>query len=414
MDPSLVIAGGSSGSLPPSAGKGAKATPQNFASVRALYDKPDVDTAIKKATERGSVFKPATKTDAYDLNDQEPTFCVKKVRSSMSEDPNSLHVKSSLTAEGATEKEAFLGDEEMQAIALQNKLMFTGIARDTITYTNGNKRQGLALQVAGVATLYADNDMPPGALAELIVPTPSKINSFNKAIRPNWPAGKVVLEMRPYNPRSIESDVMAVLRNYSADEDKFKKGMDPKYRTTDMWINFCEALYFSHFTTWAVVNDAMIEIGVLDREAFKFGTNKYFNLGEAARGRDVLLGIMCAFGFLTHCAEDGRGINNVKITKDNRASYLRLKQDLVRRMFTEGKIADHMFGFDRASKTNIGVDEKTNKPKKNPIGNMVTNQMNHHRMAIGGMSDAIRRKMEWIIGKVIHGAQKGSKADILL
>lgn len=265
MSKSVVIQGAQVGAIPSLAqgsktytpGRGSKKHVQGLVTVRALYDKPTLKRHNETAATRSTVFPKPVTDESLDVVEDEFCFMTKVPRSDVSEDKHSLHIGSSLNGIGADVAEAYPGDAEVQRVATRNRIKYAGIARDTVDYTSGNKRQGLALGIAGESTHFADNDLAPGQLAELIVPLPGKNSTGSYVRKPYVPEGKVTLELAPYAPKNLETRVQAVMRAFTENEDKFRKAMDPKYRTTLMWANVYESWWNHIVTSWAILTKTL-------------------------------------------------------------------------------------------------------------------------------------------------------------
>lgn len=407
------LAKGSSSYTP---GKGSDKDGQGQATITAYYDKTTVDLFNTQASGKMAVFnKPAT-VESYDINAGELCFTVKTPRSSQGENVHSLKVQSSLNSIGVDVREAFPNDTEMQRMAIRNRIQYGGIAMDVMTYNGKNKRQGVALQILGESTLYADNDLPPGMIAELVVPDPAKKNSSTSLRRPHVPPDKVLLEVAPYDPKTLSARVMAVIRNYVTDENTFKRGMDPKVKTTNMWISMCESLGNFSLISWAVMTKSLMNAGVIRPiVASSYGPYQISSAENAVNGVPAVLGILKAFGNLPHTgAESTSGIHrNFVLTRSTKEAYSGLKRDILRKVFYDGRIRQDAFDYDPETHETRGRDARGGKIKMSePYGNALYNQINAFPAVVGALNDAIRSDAEWLIGKIAKGGLQGGRADI--
>jgi hypothetical protein len=407
-------------------GKGAKAAEQGMVTIRSVVDRPSMDRLRLQAASRPTVF-PKVDDSAFDIEEEEIAFTHKITRNDVLEDKNSLHIQTSLNCMGAEILDAYPNDQQMQVAAMENRIKFAGIARDSVSYASRDKRQGLALQVAGICSPYIRNDCPPGAFAQLYVPTKQEVQSAETIRRPYLTPGKVTLELRPHNPRTIETKVRAVLRSYVSNPDTFKKAMNERYRTTHVWVNFVEALFHSYLTAWAVITSTLVKSEVISPVTFTARADRALgknivNPALPAPGSDeVILGIMTALGALPKTKPDGSsidnaaGVNTIQITEAQRALYQGVRRTLQGSVFLDPSHEQLMFAYDLATNVNRAKNDADGRLKlSTPIGNLVYNQINHTTQAVSAMSDAVRRDQELVIGKIVGGASAGGRADVML
>ena len=403
-------------------GKGSNATEQGMQTITAKYDKTAIDNHNRIASGNRTLYQKPEKPESYDIVDGEFAFTHKMPRSEVTEDKYSVHCVTSLNSVGADAISAFPNDEEMAVEVVRNSIKYAGIARDTVTYSGGNKRQGLALQIAGISSHFANYDSAPGFLAELVVPKPSSLNLAERKRKPHVPVNKVVLEVRPYNPRTIEAKVMAHLRNYLDDEAKYKRAMNTKYRTTQVWINFIDTLFHSDIVTWAMMTSGLQSAGVI--KPIELNDNPVIRdlaaLGahtddEPLHGDKTVLVISKCLGILPTPKPDGTDIHSgIKILAKHVEFFNGLKRQLMQKVHYDGRIANLEFGYDRQTRTNPAKDDKTHRPKMStPAGRMLYNQLNHTPMVLGAMSDAVSRNQEWVTHKIIKGAPEGRVLDLV-
>lgn len=396
-------------------GMGANKDGQGVATCTGYYDRTTIDKLNSVASSKPTVFNRPNSTEAQDVVTGE--FCVtyKIQRSAQTENPHALKFFSALNSIGPDIKEAFPKDIEMQRMAVRNRIKFAGIAADMAEYSKNNKRQGTALRIFGESTVYTENDLAPGLLAELIVPDPTKRSSANNLKRPFVPPEKVLLELAPYNPRTLEMRVVAIMRSYGANEDSFKKGMDPKIRTTSLWINFAESAWFSSLVSWAIITKSLMTSGVIKPIIAK--TTGPFSISsreDGLTGIPAILGIMKAFGALPETGESNSGISNdFKLSKGTREAFHGLKRDVFRKVFYDGQIVQDAFDYNPDTREASGREARGGKIKmQDPMGSMLWGQINHAKMQIGAINDAIRTDSDWLVGKVSKGSQAGGRADI--
>jgi len=408
----------SSSSSRTSSGKGARAQPQGLATVRAFYDKATADTLTKTSANRRTLFPRGEKTEVHDIVDGEFAFIYKIPRSASSEDKYSIHCFTSLSGAGADAVEAFPEDEEMATEVVANMVKPMGVARDTVTYDSKNKRQGLALQIAGVSTFDTSYDTPTALIGQLTIPLPSRVNNAERKRRPGVPANKVVLQVRPYNPRTIESKVRCHMRNYLHDAEKYKRAMGSKYKTTFAWINFIESMLRSSFVSWGLMTSHLQQLGIIKKIQFGDAAILVGSGAEGLSGDELILFIMKGLGVLPGTAPNGSDISKtvkVGINETHKMFFECLKRELGKKIFYDGRIANLEFGYDRDTRKNLAKSESNKKPiMSKPDGRMLYQQLTHMDGLIGGLSDAINRDRDWLVGKIINGSPEGRKADMLL
>jgi hypothetical protein len=400
-----------------SPGKGARGFAEGLVTLRCTYDKHGVDTMRRIASSRRTFFVHPEKNEAYDILEGDPVFSHKIPRSGVDEDKYSVHGVSSLNSVGAEAVENFPDDDEMAAEVIKNQIKYIGIARDAVTYDSKNKRQGLAIAVDGRRSVHANYDTPTCTLAEIVVPMPKRLNMVERKRRPGTPANKVVLEIRPYNPRTIESKIMAHLRNYSQDPDKYKKTMGNRYRTTSSWISVIETMIKSSITSWALITSQLAKLEIIG--PVTLGPHK--NIRDLVHDRDVLTTddvvlIICkGMALLNGTKSNGGDINKdagISITPTHMALFSAVKRDLTKKVFFDGRTENFEFGYDKEKRRNPAKEEKTGKPiLAKPAGRMLYNQVNHTPELIGALSDVVNRDREWIDGKFIKGGPEGKWVD---
>lgn len=397
-------------------GQGSNKDGQGVATLTAYYDRSTVDKLNSVASGKATVFNRPNSTEAQDVVTDEFCFTYKIQRSVQTENPHALKFFSALNSMGADIKEAYPRDIDMQRVAIRNRLKYAGIAADMVEYSRGQKRQGIALKILGEATVYADNDLAPGLLAELVIPDPTKRSSANTLKKAHIPPEKVLLEIAPYNPRTLEVRVMAIMRSYASSEDVFKKAMDPKIRTTHLWLNFCESAWFSAITSWAVITKSLMTSGVIKPIVARVnGPYAISGREDGVSGISAILGIMKAFGALPETGTESIGgiSPDYRLTKGTREAYTSLKRDVFRKVFYDGQIVQDAFDYDPDTREARGREARSGRIRmQDPTGHMLWNQTNHHRMLIGSLNDAIRTDNEWLVGKISRGSQAGGKADI--
>jgi len=404
-------------------GKGSNATEQGMETIRGVMDKRVIDSINTTAQNRKTLFKAPAKPEGYNIEPSEATFCLKVPRSDVGEDKYSAHVMTSLNGLGAEAYEAYPNDEAMAVELLRGQIKPNGFARDTVTYQGGNKKQGTAIQIHGIVTKFASCDSPPGLLAELVIPTPSQFNRSDKKRQPHIPPDKVVLEVRPYNPRTVESQVMTHLRNYFKDADKYKRSMGLKHRTTSAWINFAETLTQSDIIAWGLITSHLMKVGVI--APILFGANPKVramsleatpavNIPAATpHGDTVMLAILKALGMLHGTQTSGSDISPaINITQEHYMLFAAVRREIGAKVRFDGTTANLEFGHDNATKRNPFKDEKGKPRIHTPGGKLLYLQANNTPATIGALGDALLRNKEFIVGKIVKGAAEGKYIDI--
>lgn len=410
-------------------GKGANPTEQGMETIRGVMDKRVIDNIKTIAESRKTLFRAPTKSEAYNIEPGEATFCLKVPRSDVGEDKYSAHVMTSLNGLGDAAVEAYPGDEAMAVEVIKNQIKPNGFARDTVTYQGGNKKQGTAIQIHGIVGKFANYDSPPGLLAELVVPLPSQFNRADKKRQPHVPPDKVVLEIRPYTPRTIESKVLVHLRNYFKDSDKYKRTMGLKHRTTSAWVNFVETLTQNDMVAWGLITNHLTELGII--QPILLGTNSKARTmsvvdtpivdipEDVPRGDTVVLALLKALGLLHGTRQSGEDIPHVdgefgiiNITSEHYSLFNAVRRELGAKVRYDGVTANLEFGFDRVTKRNPNKDDKGKAKIHTPGGKLLYMQANLTPALVGGLSDALLRDKEFIAGKIVKGAPEGKICDI--
>lgn len=410
-----AMAGGNKSYTP---GKGASKDGQQLTTLTAYYDKLHFDTVTMQASSKQPVFDTPMDMQCFDVETDE--FCIssKVPKNSQTENPHALKVFSSLNCLGVQANQAFPGDIEMQKVAIRNGIRYAGISTDIRkwTKTDEGRRQGVALKIGGEATIYADNDLPPGMLVELIIPDPEKRKSSMTLKKGYIPADKVLLEVAPYNPSTLSTRVMAVLRNYGANEETFKKGMDPKVRTTNMWVNLSECCWNSALTSWAVITKSLISSGVIPSIAVSsVGMYSLSRVANGVTGTPAILAVLKAFGSLPSTGTESTGgiSQNFALSKSGREAFQALKKDIIGKLYYDGRIKQNAFDYNTTTRGWDGRDARGGKLRmSDPMGAAVYNQLNHFIELVAALNGAIREDNSWLVGKISHGAKAGSKADI--
>lgn len=406
------ILGGSTGS---SSGKGARATEQGMQTYRGKFDKRVADANTTIASTRNTLYQKPSKPAAMNIEDGEWLYTMKVPRSDSSEDKYSIHALSALNCLGADEVENYPDDEAMAVECLKNKMKIVGVARDTVPYQGGNQRQGLAIQYRGVSTHFANCDMPPGLLAELVLVSPQQLNRAERKRRPHIEPDKVVLELRPHSPRTVEEKVMTHLRNWSRDQDKYTRTMGLKYRTTNSWNSFFETLKRSDLVTWALITSHLQKTGIINNIA-RGANNRIQDIALGVLdGDDLVLTILKMLGVLKGGLPSGADINvnaGINITDVHMAMGRSLSREIMQKVRFDCTTANLEFGYDHTTKKNPAKDEKGKARVQTPKGMMLYLQANHTPALIGGLSDALLRDKEFIVGKIVQGAPEGRMTDI--
>jgi hypothetical protein len=392
-------------------GRGSKGTPQGMMTVDANHDKTGIAAVRQQAAERKTPY-PAGGDDTGDILTGEDCFVyLRGGNDGLGTGRYGLFVMASLNGLCPEAVEAYPDDRKAQLAVLMNSIKYAGVSRDDSKYSSGAKRQGIALQNMGESHHHADNDMPPGYYAELAPPDDDGFGE--KMIRPYIAKGKVLLEARPHRPDNIGDKVATIIRMYLQDPAKFRKAMDPKLRQTHSWVNVVESMIHSYLTAWAIITGAMMDTKTI--RPIEFDPNGFFNLaapGTNPSGHEVLLGITRALGQLPNLSDQqGREISpRISITGARIDQYTKLRFDLVQRLFYDGRIAPYGYGYNPHTYINEGIDQRKGIiDKQKAKGNMLFNQINHHKRMVGALNDAVCRDMEWRVGKITKAGVMGQK-----
>ncbi len=426
----------------PATGRGRKAAREGLVVIRGVYDKAWAAQLQNEGQKLRTVY-PHMQKENYDVAEFEFLFTRRPSnRQAFSSDPHTMRILSSLNGEGAEAAALFPGDEDFQRIAILNQLKYAGISNDLIRYDDGNKRQGVGVQVAGVISQFASVDMPVGMPVRLVAPSPRELVSDDRTKRPYTPLTKATLEAIPFTPDTIVKEVSAMLRTYISDSEKWKRAMDPKYRQTGAWVTFIGAWFDHVIMSFMLIADGLEQAKVINPITFRRRDPSAASEDKAPRpynlqdpnvskprqsrsndaaitdmttgfgqtsGRNVILGMARAFGMLPGTNDPIPGIH---IDAHHKELYTRLKRDLMARVFYDGRIANMGFGFD--GKRNPAVEPQTGRVRDTTaMGRMLQHQLNHHRVMTSGFNDVMNRQWEWQIGKVIQGAQKGQTWEYL-
>lgn len=404
---------GTSGS---STGKGSRGTEQGMQTYRGRYDKKVADMNNTISSNRNTLFQKPSKPAALDIEDSEWLFSMKVPRSDSSEDKYSIHALSALNNLGADEVESYPDDEEMAAECLKNKLRILGVARDTVPFQGGNQKQGLAIQYRGVSTHFANCDMPPGLLAELIIPLPHQLNRSEKPKKPHVEPDKVVLELRPYSARTVESKVMTHLKHYFKDENKYKRTMGLKHRTTSAWSSFIKTLLHGDIITWALITSHLAQRGII--QPISLGDHAAIqDIGEVDSmiGDTLILTLLKMLDVLQGGKASGADIKpaaHINIKESHMQAGRHLARELGMKVRFDCTTANLEFGYNKDTRSNPAKDEKGRANLGTPQGMMLYLQANHTPALVGGLSDVLNRCKEFVVGKIVKGAPAGRVTDI--
>ena len=205
----------------PSSGKGSIATEQGQITIRGVFDANQIERTRNKSSGRRPVYGDTHNEECFDIVKQELVFSHNtSKKSSTSEDVNSMLVMSSLNGMGVEAQEGFPNDPRIQRLRVMQDIKFVGVARDTITMENKSQKKSLAVQIGGVATIFADNDISTGAY---VVAVPPKIDNHDdgnvRKIKGFIPAEKQLLSVEELLPNTFQNTVLTALQNYMSHQN---------------------------------------------------------------------------------------------------------------------------------------------------------------------------------------------------
>ena len=385
-------------------GRGEYGTPEGEVNTSAYYDEVNTTTNYNTSRSVRTTYPPPHKPSTLNITMHDNVFRHKNARYDLNSSSHRLQVMSVINGMGVEAAEMFPGDIEMQKLAVKNQIQpMKAIATDYKEYSSSEDIQGLSLQTLGKKYRMTNYDISPGEYIELDLPDPRKIEKGEYISKPGDEVDAYKLEVKPYRPSSLGSTVLTHFVNQLKNSQNYRKAMDPKFRSTDMWLNAGESMF--NFTT---LSGIMFLYRMMKSKALNASINPNgpFNMGPGLFDQNdpekMILVLARAFG-LVNSASKIQGVaplNNVKLT-----SYRNLKREILFSVITDGSVKNLLFGY--ANGKNPGIGPQNRIMDDTPHGQLITQQINAFNMAVSGLADAYQNSLDWVDGLCVDGATKG-------
>ena len=397
-------------SAPDEGGEGYPASEQGLRTVAVVFDHKAAERLNNEGRTKDPVY-PAGKDTDFNISPMEFLMTPSYNGGYNDTSGGAPRVISSLNAEGAAAKQKFPKDVRMQTLEVLKGKKYAGVARDTIEFGKGSKRYNLACQIDGISSHRATVKMPFGYYALLRAPNPNISEHLDSLTTPSGvPLTKFTLEAIPYSPNTVMETLTTHLRNQLHDTATYKSGTDQRHRTTDSWLNFGETRFQSALMTSLLFLYRLVDNGILSIKFKKSDANNInnFNLGDAARDKEVILGLAQALELLPGTGD----VNNVTVGAQQKKDYSDLRRDILDTIFYDGTVANNSVGWDKQHNKNPQILSNSKIMMNNPEGKMLYRQLNHYREEIAGTADALNRFREFIAGKIVGPSDKGGLWDL--
>lgn len=385
-------------------GKGRRANAYE-AVQRFRYDSLAPDRS--RQSESSAVFGNTAVKGVFDILEDEPVFL--EIDKQPVEWRSVPLLRASLNGTGSEAKSLFPGDEEFQAIMMEENIRYFGTSTENYTEEMGDRVTGFGVKTYGGHNDIALVNVPYGCYLKLTVFPPSKMKNIAK--RKGQPTQKYTPVPVPWDPKPLSA--------------KFKSMMNKMLKDRTNWDKMCDSNYKKfgrRYNALSTINDSKLLAGILMIE--KFAKIGLISINRRSTDGDIILApgngafpqgnqsdaaLLLAHG-LELMGDESYPIPHMPpLSRPAKDKMRQMKRELLLGINWDGEYANCGFGYNEQTNTNPGINDLTGMiSSKSAYGRMLLLQVNLWINEFIQYNDFIDLDRGNIMGKTVRGGQAGS------
>jgi hypothetical protein len=379
--------------------------PQGMTNIKAVIDHTAVEMCRRYSD--NALFPHAEAEDAFNTYRGQLAFTINNIPRTGGD--GRVPILTSLNGAGSDSVARFPNDEDLAVLDLESNITVVGtMLTETVYKEDSSQITGVTVQVGGVRNAMSYVPIPFGVKLKGAVHKPSWIkNNGGVPSIPGTNGNQFVLGVLPWDPSTCSEKLFIAMRAVTRDKAGFKRNpitMGRKQSEMRKLNSACRTIVQADIFQAFMMIDVLIKKGVIRPIRF---TDEYDLTG--GRGgvsqTSILLGMMKAMGVIPSETPD---LPDITIDAAARNKYANITSDIAMHMYPDPRVANTMFGFDSATKTNPAIDPTTGVLRKSTaIGAVVMAQQFLPKAKIFAFAEFVEDDRRNIIGTSLRGAKPG-------
>jgi len=330
-----------------------------------------------------------------------------------------LFVFSSLNGFGAEASRIYAGRPDavdLVQAAVHNEITYAGVSIEALGASDTEQIRGIAVTLAGLNTVQQAANLPVNIqandLIRAVVPKPANgafAGRSNNNGQEGVPPQKYRLEAAPVDPASAGHWLRLHIRETLRDPVAWQAAMGPHHAGTAAWAAASSAVVDSYLTAVLLGVGVMVAGGLFtpsDRMLEALDVD--FPVGGENGTKLASANLVAALAQALNLRHVPSGGVRARLQPDQRRDFGQLRHTLASTIFhdgVEGSVnARYEFANMGPNRDNPAISKTTRGPSAStPLGQMLTNQLNHFPRAVGAFHTAILDDQRMIIGRALTG-----------
>jgi hypothetical protein len=379
--------------------------PQGMTTIKAVID----HTAVEMFRRFGdnALFPHAEAEDAFNTYRGQIAFTVNNIPRTGGD--GRVPILTSLNGAGSDSASRYPQDEDLAVLDLESNITVVGtMLTESVYREDSNLVTGVTVQVGGVRNAMAYVPIPFGVKLKMAVHKPSWIKAHGgvPAI-PGTSGNQYVVGVLPWDPSTVSEKMFTAMRAVSRDKAGFKRNpvtMGRKPSELKKLTVACRTLVQADIFQAFMMLEVLIKRGVIEPIRLR-GDYDLTGGAGGVNSTNRLIGMMKAMGVIPAETPDVPGI-----TVDNAAKnrYSSIVSEIGMHMYPDPRVANTMFGFDPATKSNPAIDPTTGLLRRSTaVGTVVMAQQYLPKAKVYAFAEFTEDDRRNFLGTSLKGAKPG-------